>query len=111
METTQKIFCDKHPLTPMDRVNFSNATESTSGFKCSQCNRVFLGTDWGYCDYIDRGLRRDSHSQWRCLIHKSPMALGAFEFQGDESIRGWICALWGCQDIQLTIGEYCRINN
>ena len=107
METTQKVYCDKHPLTPMDPVNFSNATESTNGFKCSQCNRVFtLGNDWGYCDFIGRELRRGSHSQLRCTIHNSPMALATFEFYGDESKRIWNCAHWGCNEKQNTVGEH-----
>lgn len=106
----QTMFCDKHPLQAMVRVELSNRDadlkQSAGGFKCPQCNRVYiLAGDLGYLDYVSGELITNSGPQLRCPQHKSPLYLAAFQLNGDESIRTWQCAHSGCKEVETTVGE------
>lgn len=103
----QTVFCDKHPLQRMDRVEFSKeGTVEADGFKCRDCNRVFiLARDLGYLDFVNKEMVPNPGPRLCCCVHKSPLYIAGFELQGDESVREWRCAHSGCKETRITVGE------
>jgi hypothetical protein len=110
----QIMFCDRHPLQKMDRIQLTTKRDSslkqdpTDGFKCRQCTRVYiLAGDSGYADYVigSGEIIPNLLPQLRCPEHKSPFYLAAFQDVGDESVRTWRCGHPRCEEEQTTIGE------